>query len=418
MSFRAGVAVALAVLSIVVGCARMRTPAAPSSGPVVRVALARGASGIEVSSRAPWRVAFEGRSRVPLDAPAGTTWTFEAERGSAAGRIRIVNGSGQPLGSFDGTLVAYSENGDAPLETHDRAYRGYFVVTAEPEGLFLVNRLRMEDYVGGVVGNEIGKTGGDLFEAIKAQAVAARTYAMIRVQKRARESFDLTDDHMDQVYTGVTGESDVVLEACRETAGEVVTRGGRPVEAVYSSTCGGRTATRSEVWGESDEGHLRSRKDRQNGRDLCQDSPLYRWTVSWTAEEFVRIASANYPHSGNGSFPAGELESVKVRDRTSSGRVQVLEIETRGGSCRLERDGIRWVLRQPKTGTPLLPSSAFEVEVQKRDGRIETVVAKGRGYGHGVGMCQFGAMGLSRLGHGYEDILRYYYHGVHVERVY
>jgi len=391
----------------------------PSLGPVVRVALAERATRLEISCESAWRVAFEGRSRAPLDAPAGATWIFEADRSSGGARVRVTNEADAVLGAFEGTLVAYAESTGAFLRTHARPYRGYFVLTAGNDGLLLVNRLRLEDYVPSVVGNEIGKSGKDLLEAFKAQAVAARTYALLRSQKRAGQPFDVTDDHMDQVYTGLVGESEAVLAATRATAGEIITAHGEPVEAVYSSTCGGRTATRSEVWGEDDEGHLRSKKDRERGEDLCKASPLYRWSFTWKADEFRRIVAANGPAARrNGAFPDGPIESVKVKGRTSSGRVRTLEIETKGGRFSIERDAIRWALRQPKEGTPPLPSSAFDIKVRKEHGQIVSITAEGRGYGHGVGMCQFGAMALSREGRSYEHILRHYYHGIKIRRVY
>jgi len=384
---------------------------------VVRVALRLEVSKVRVSSDRVWRIGFEGRRVRPNQIPATETWTFVHAGGKS---IRAIDGAGRDRGVFTETFLLFPEARGAMMEVDGASYRGYFVLTARSSGLVLVNRLNLDDYVRGVVGNEIGRAGGPTkLEAQKAQAVAARTYAYKKIVLRGGSGFDLYDNELSQVYTGVAGESPAVNRAVSETAGEIVYHGGHPVEVFYSSTCGGRTSDPAEVWNGKGSGHLKSRKDKGRGGDYCRKADRYRWRVEWNVTTFMQVFSKYYPrfHPWDGK-PFGQLKDVKVKQKGKSGRAVVVEVVTTSGRYRIEKDTIRWTLRQPGAGRAALWSTFVEFKVEKRDGKPAKVVAKGRGYGHGVGLCQMGAIEMSRQGKRYTDILKHYFSGIDIRRLY
>jgi len=385
---------------------------------VVRVALATGKDRIRVGSNATWRLAFNQKAREPNAIPAGETWTFSHGGGTS---IRVQDAAGADRGTFSETFLLYPDRRGAVMTLDGRAYHGYFVVVARSSGLVLVNRLRLEDYVRGVVGNEIGKGGDGLLEALKAQAVAARTYAYLKVDDEDGDPFDVRATEMDQVYGGVAAQSPMTERACADTRGEIIHFNGVPVAAFYSSNCGGRTAGAGEVWNGSAPKYLQSVHDRKNRRtdDWCKGSKYYRWEVRWEASRFMEIFAKNYPrfHPWDGK-PFGSLKNLRVVKRGKSGRVTILEVETTNGRYRIQRDTIRWTLRRPDRGEPALLSTYIDVDVDGRGGKAARVKISGRGYGHGVGMCQVGAMAMSRQGESYRDILTHYYHDVEIRHSY
>jgi stage II sporulation protein D len=122
---------------------------------------------------------------------------------------------------------------------------------------------------------------------------------------------------------------------------------------------------------------------------------------------------------GDGAAIKGEtLREVKVRKRSESGRVKELLVRTSKRSVVVYGDAIRWAVRRSSNGNPPLRSTCFDVRVEKGRGGITKVILRGRGFGHGVGMCQMGALGMSREGYGYEKILRHYYRGIELRRLY
>jgi stage II sporulation protein D len=384
---------------------------------VVRVALRSDVAEVRVGCTRTWRIGFEGRRLRPNYVTPQEVWTFRHSGGSG---IQAIDSAGNDRGVFHETMLLYPDAQGSEMRLEGAEYRGFFVLVARSTGLLLINRVLLEDYLRGVVGNEIGRRAADgRREALKAQAVAARSYTFAQLGGRRDGSFDVFDSELDQVYSGVPGESPDVDAAVFATAGEVLLHGGEFAIAYYSAVCGGRTADAEEVWNGRGRGHLKSRRDRVSGKDLCSESAHFRWRVEWDGETFMEIFRRFYPrfHAWRGgSF--GELRDVKIRRRGPSDRVIALEVETTTGRFRVERDAIRWTLRRPESGSPALKSTAFDVDVKRSKGRVTRVVVNGRGYGHGVGLCQAGAVAMSRLGRSYRDILHHYYSGVEIRRVY
>ena len=298
-------------------------------------------------------------------------------------------------------------------------FDGHVLLRRNDDGsLTLINQLGIEQYLRGVVPWEIGRPGEEALEAVKAQAIAARTYTYAHLGHWADLGFDLYDDTRDQVYRGLSGTAAITDRAVRETAGEVVVADGRLIRAYYSSTSGGFTSTLTDVWSKEGASYLVGARDADDaGRSWCADSPHFRWTESWSARELGTVIRENLPAElGRGLEPwdIGVVERLEVVERDRSGRVQRLAVVTDRDRFEVWGDRIRWVLRPVHSRFSILRSTMFEVENLVRDGRLVGVVLRGGGFGHGVGLCQTGALGRARAGQDAETILRAYYRGVEV----
>ncbi|HEV7839696.1 MAG TPA: SpoIID/LytB domain-containing protein, partial [Gemmatimonadaceae bacterium] len=194
---------------------------------------------------------------------------------------------------------------------------------------------------------------------------------------------------------------------------------GQPITTPYHSTCGGSTAAVSEVWySQPDEPYLRPVSDRIPGSDkfYCDPSPRFSWTQNFDAAglravmEKYLAAYTNAPKAG-----LGKIIAVREDGRTPSGRVRSLTVQTESGSYTLKGNDIRFVLRDPKGA--ILNSTFFSFTTENAGGEVSSLTVNGRGYGHGIGMCQWGAIGRARAGQNYRTILETYYPGTTIGRI-
>jgi stage II sporulation protein D len=324
---------------------------------------------------------------------------------------------GPDLGSGTGPVVVRPEPGNPFVVWNGKRYRGELVVSATDSGLLVVNRLPMDDYLRGVVPLEIGNRTAAEFAAVQAQAVAARTYAYKHLNDT--RAFDMYATVQDQVYGGVDAEKPQADSAIRTTADVVVLYAGQPISTPYSSTCGGSTAAVSEVWyTQPDEPYLRPVSDRIPGSDhyYCDPSPRFTWTQSFDGPglravmEKYLAAYTNAPKTG-----VGRITDIRELGKTPSGRVAALEVRTDSGTYRLRGNDIRFVLRDPKGA--ILNSTYFNFTTEQSRGEVSALNVNGRGYGHGIGMCQWGAIGRARAGQNYRTILETYYRGTTIGRI-
>jgi stage II sporulation protein D len=251
-----------------------------------------------------------------------------------------------------------------------------------------VVELRLEDYVAGVVSGEMPASFPP--EALKAQAVAARSYALTRkieAQAGGRDH-DIGAGVLAQVWSAAP--SAAARAAAEATAGEVLVAGMEPVEAYFHASCGGRTEAGLAALGRD----LPYLVAVECGR--CGRAPRVRWTVEVPAGE---LAAA-----GLGPAPA----AARVSERSATGRAARVELEAGG-----RRTSLAAVDLRQRLGWSRLPSLAFEVRAAGG-----ALVFDGRGQGHGAGLCQWGAAGLAREGKGYREILAHYYPGTTVVRMY
>jgi stage II sporulation protein D len=392
-------------------------PGLPRAEPAVRVGIAVDTATVELGSSAGLRLE-SADGRVLARVPAAEQVVFRlAADGTAEYELR-------PAGTRQTGLqlpVVVRAEGGGTLNIGQTAYRGVVLVQRGARaGLTAVNQLEMETYLLGVVPREIGRVGDDLLEAAKAQAVAARTYAVAYIGRREALGFDVFATVQDQVYGGVPAEHEPVSRAVHQTRGEILIHGGAPIEAYYHSTCAGQTAAIEEVWNAGPRPYLRSVLDVNpaTGEAFDITSNRFRWTERWTVEELTRTLNRTLADSlPRGVASIGELRDIAVLEHTHSGRVGRLRIEASNASFDLGGDRVRWIL--VPTDKPLLNSAKFGVELVRDDaGRIREVLVHGGGWGHGIGMCQVGAMGRNRAGQDYRQILRAYYQGAELRRLY
>ncbi|MFI5209442.1 MAG: SpoIID/LytB domain-containing protein, partial [Gemmatimonadales bacterium] len=254
----------------------------------------------------------------------------------------------------------------------------------------MINQLGVESYLAGVLSAEMGRRDSSDIEAIKAQAVISRTFALKNRGKRRADGFDLNATVADQVYGGVTTETPLAWWAVRSTTGQVLTWQGGLIDAFFSSTCGGRTAEGTEVYVGADRPYLRSIEDVDpDGQAYCRISPRFRWSEEWTGDSLRDILRRTLPATtGISSAEIARVVDVRVTARTVSDRAGRVEINLGSRVVSVSGPDIRLTLR-PAPGQ-VLRSSGFTLTETRSGGQVERLVADGRGSGHGVGFCQWG----------------------------
>ncbi len=382
----------------------------------VRVALATAAQGAVLSGSGAFRI-FDSHNAVLVRARGPDAWTVE-RRGR---QLRAVR-QGTATSWSDGVLTLRPDREDEFGVFAAQHFRGAIRVVASDSGIVVVNVLPVEWYLRGVVPLEIGPRAPNEAAAAEAQAIAARSYTVVRIAAieggaSRNASYDMLSTVADQVYGGADAERPFSNQAVARTIGLVLKYNGRPVSAPYHSTCGGETATPDEVWRSGNEPYLQRVSDRIPGtsdRFYCDISPRFTWTRAFSGDELdaaVRAYLANYASVPSGG--SGRVRNVTVESRTASGRVARLIISAERGNFALRANDIRYVLRTP--GGEILNSTYFSVQTEtRRDGGLARLVVKGNGYGHGIGMCQFGAIGRARAGQSARTILATYYPGTTV----
>jgi len=208
----------------------------------VRIALAENQAQVRLTSAGGWELfAEDGRTAVALTKPS-ERWLLERE---GAG-IRAMREDSRPVSARERTVIARPADADGTIGVNGRRYRGDLAITATSDGLTVVNRVNMDDYLQGVVPLEIGTSAAADAAAVEAQAVSARSYAVTHIGAGGR-LFDMRATVADQVYGGAGAESGVGNLAVRATSGLVLLYGGQVVNAPYFSTCGGSTAEPQDV---------------------------------------------------------------------------------------------------------------------------------------------------------------------------
>ena len=315
-------------------------------------------------------------------------------------------------------VIFVPKNRSFCLSLNGKRYRGILEVLFAPEdsSLLALNWLWVEDYLKGVIPFEMGKRTESEYEALKAQAVTARTYALSQIKKSESKGFDLESSILDQIYGSMDKEEELVNRAVAETEGEVITFKGKFIQAFYHASCGGRTESVDEVWGHDKIDYLTSVSD----QDHCSWYKKYEWRVAWERQELERsLPQYLEEHTKYATDEVGKIKDVKIKKRSDSGRVKELEIKTDRGRLRLKKDKIRWVIRKAEDPSAILPSTFFDLKVTKnKEGDIDSLIFEGRGNGHGVGMCQTGAIGMARKGYTYRQILKHYYPRTEIRKVY
>ena len=269
-----------------------------------------------------------------------------------------------------------------------RSYRGNMRITAVEGRVQVINRVPLNEYLASVLGSEMGPSWPP--EALKAQAVVARSYVMARRQASKSRDFDVEASVLSQVYRGIEGEDPRTQAAVRATRNRVLTHEGRVIEAFYHSTCGGRTEDPGAIW-TSGASPIRSVED-----TYCDISPHFFWTHRISPRELGRLLG----------LPP--IQAVKILSRSPGGRAMRVQFVSGDDRSRtLDGDEVRKLL-----GYNRLRSTLFRVTAD--DG---VFLFRGGGSGHGVGLCQWGARAQAEEGRDYRTILRHYYPELRLSRL-
>ncbi|WP_105011542.1 SpoIID/LytB domain-containing protein [Salinibacter sp. 10B] len=272
---------------------------------------------------------------------------------------------------------------------------GLYLAPDAGSGLLVVNDVPIEDYVASVVASEYGL---DDTEGKKAMAVVARTYGLFASAKFGG-AYDHADGTASQVYNGLDAVTKASRQAAQATAGEVLTHDGTLIQAVYFSSSGGHTANNEDVWNAKEPiPYLRGKKDPYD-----TVSPHHTWSASVDRSPLLQALTRK-----RGSLVNGFV----IDDRSPDGRVKTIKLlHSDGPNHRMNANTFRLVVNQGVDGAPL-KSTWFDA---RRSG--DTYIFDGHGFGHGVGLSQWGAHGMAEQGHSYRDILHFYYTDVEIHQL-
>lgn len=328
--------------------------------------------------------------------------------------------------AFSGLNRVYlgSDKNDTWFDINRQRYRGFVeLIFTGPKQMTVVNIVEVEEYLRGVVPKEIGIMTPETINAAKAQAIAARTYTFAHRGRRAELGFDLYGSVQDQVYEGVSAEDPLIDQAILDTRGIVATYQGQMIEAYYYSTCGGHTSNVHEVWRGDPIPYLQSVTDSPGHNpdlpNFCQSSKHYRWREIWTLSQLTQSFKKYLPQYSNlrsGSHLGAILE-VRLAKNNQSRRNVKMTVITTTGQYTVFGDKIRWVMRRPGTDS-ILRSCQFDLEFERNGSTLSRIIANGQGNGHGVGMCQWGAIEMARQNYTFEQILSQYYKNIELKKLY
>ncbi|MDO9287162.1 MAG: SpoIID/LytB domain-containing protein [Thermodesulfovibrionales bacterium] len=262
-------------------------------------------------------------------------------------------------------------------------YTGAIEVWKGQNGLYVINEIPFEDYIKSVVLAEVGANWE--MEALKAQAVVSRTYAVYQKNANGNYYYHLTSSVLHQAYKGNSSDTRIAY-AVEKTSGEILTFNNKPIEAFYHSTAGARTELPEEVFGKSYP-YLKSVEA------SCQTSPYWVWERKVPLSEIEK------------SLNVSGVKDITIKSRTSTGRVKELCIDTDSSQDTIKATELRRLL-----GWQKLPSTNFSLV---RDG--DSIIFEGTGYGHGVGLCQWSSLEMAKKGKSYKEILSFFYPGTEIQ---
>jgi len=301
---------------------------------------------------------------------------------------------------------------NAIIKINGKQYRGRISIFIIDSEIKSVNQIGLEDYVKGVMTKEmpIGK-GNENYDALKAFSLCARTYAFNKINEN-KNFFDIYPDTRDQVYGGADGETEYTNKIVDETKGQLLVYENEPAIIFYHSTCGGQTEDVSNVFSKKNIAYLCGVKDGEE--PYCKISPRYEWTENYSELTFIdRLYKAKLIESNK-----YRLSDIKIKSRFNSGRVNELDIIVNDGeeiqkTIFLVSNQIRSIIRSGD-GKSILKSTLFNINLDDD----ENIVITGKGNGHGVGFCQWGAIGQSKKGIDYIEILNHYFPGTTIKNLY
>lgn len=306
-------------------------------------------------------------------------------------------GSGVAIGGWQGNQIVIEPSGDGFVYIGDRWYRGNTVLVPTSGGLTVINQVDLEEYLYSVLGAEMSPSWPQ--EALKAQAVAARTYALYQRQKRGNSLYDLGNDTYWQVYQGVEKEANTTHAAVQATAGQVLVYNGQPIEAVFHSSSGGHTENVEDVWMEP-RPYLRGVPDHDAG------SPVYQWTETFTRSQLSSRISG-----------VGNVLSMRPQRTSPHGRIQSMLIVGDAGQRTIDGEELRQALNLRSARFVVVPQGGPSASKNTVSNIPSGFTIQGRGFGHGIGLSQWGAYNLASQGVNYQQIVLHYYQNANLAKI-
>jgi stage II sporulation protein D len=297
--------------------------------------------------------------------------------------------------SFTPPLRLVNDEVGSLIRINGHRYRDSVLVTLNNGKITVINELGIEDYLCGILPREVSPAWP--LESLKAQAVVSRTYALRNLRRHDRAGFDLCTQTHCQVYGGVEAEDGRSNAAVEATRGVLLVYDGQMAQTLFHASCGGHTENPNNVWAWDSVApcYLEGVKDK-----LCDNSPHHRWENKVGAD-YIR---KRLQKSG---YDVGSITKIRIAGTNSSGRTKILKIKHSKGQLSIAAAKFRmavdpWLIR----------STLFKSIERKGDAFVFT----GLGWGHGVGMCQWGAKEMAEKGRSYEEILKFFYPGTDVEQ--
>ncbi|MBI4870160.1 MAG: SpoIID/LytB domain-containing protein [Candidatus Riflebacteria bacterium] len=390
--------------------------ALPREVPTLSVAVKLGQKQVVLGSTRGFSIVDPSRNRVLRKFPAG-------------GRVRLRSrGHGIAYGKMTLLRLVVRPASGSLLQLDGQSYRGTFEIREETGGKICVaNVLDVESYLYGVVKSEMPAAAP--LEAMKTQAIISRTFALKNRDNFSQRGFGLKATEESQVYSGVRGESPEARRAVDETRGVVMSYAGQLASIFYSAVCGGSTESNDVVWGGRPEPYLQP-----VACSYCRVYPNFHWQVDLTFDEVARKLRA-------AGVPVGQIQSIELQ-QSPSGRIRGLRIQSSRGEVIVPGNkfrmamGHRRVKSQRFTLTRQLASAELREDFPEaairqiiHDYIQENLTADrtnsagrlrimGTGFGHGVGLCQWGAKTMAEQGQDSREILHYYFRGTRLARAY
>jgi stage II sporulation protein D len=397
--------------------------------PVLRVRIAEGVERFQIKGTGRFVLfshgneVFRGRPDTVYDAVVANGELIVKEKGKISVRAACpVEFHGVDRHVLLGVFGITHGKGDYWAGTLDTFYRGVIRVISEKKSFSLVNLVNVEEYVYGVLASEMFASWPA--DALRAQAVLARTVALKRKADAPAGDYELDSSTKDQVYLGVKRERPEVIDAVDVTRGVVMTYEGKLAQVFFSSNCGGHTRSNgyevAYLKGVRDAGPLPAINfPLSRGalyeyvtaapKSFCsvdgKNASTWRWQRIYTHSELVGLLNA-------AGFDCSRVNAIIPLERNLSGHVERLAVDT---------DVKRYVIEgelKIRNTFGKLRSSLFRIEVKKLNGMFEHVVFWGGGFGHAIGMCQYGAKGMAESGSSWTDILKHYFPELEIKKAY
>jgi stage II sporulation protein D len=297
------------------------------------------------------------------------------------------------IGKYNLSLPVKIKPSNGIIFANSKPYQGYLKLKKSGEKINVINVLTIEDYLKGVLPKEVNSNWE--IEALKAQAVVSRTYIIANLNKHSNQGFDICSTTHCQVYGGLECQTNSTEQAIKETKGEVLMYDGKFAQTVFHANCSGHTDDPKYIWNWKDTpAYLKGVKC-----GYCYNAPHNKWE---------HVLDMNFIIKKLADKKIGRIKKIKIKGKTFSGAAKDLEIIHSYGKLILNAYQFRLVVDAWKLKSHFF--SSIETNANK-------IYFKGRGWGHKVGLCQWGAKGMAEKGKTYCEILSHFYPGTKIETI-